>query len=490
MLGDIHTLPLLKMDPDGHYKEPTYTKITIKAPQGKLGIRLIDQIVGHDCRWRITSVNDDSPLIGKIRPGDFLVTIDNIDVSRMNAKMFESTFQKRRAMARMEFLRAAVLPPVVSNSSSGGRRIESINNRNRVMATPVEVVQSNDSSNTPMAAATIATRRQQQSDQHTIAAATHVTNRTFGQYQPDLESSTVAESTTVAPQSVVSTWTCSKCTFINDEGSDETDKCIMCQGLRDSPSILDDPTTANVSETVYSNFASSSSVSSEVSKRKDPPEERLSSAHTDCAHDSSDSTDAAIKWTRGSSATSGGDSNETGDISSNPSGSYSSDRLSSLRRFTTDSDTSLRFSTLMHDLEEEKANNEGGNDRAHSSMSMHDFEEGKKNGGGGGYRASAQGSMSHLGNMSFAAWEADRKHWTCEVCTFKNEPRFLMCGGCGMAEGCTAIEDELIAKGLERMPLSKAQDFLVSLYDYCIYMIFHRQNAYHIFLQMFVLHQR
>ena len=108
MLGDIHTLPLLKMDPDGHYKEPTYTKITIKAPQGKLGIRLIDQIVGHDCRWRITSVNDDSPLIGKIRPGDFLVTIDNIDVSRMNAKMFESTFQKRRAMARMEFLRAAV----------------------------------------------------------------------------------------------------------------------------------------------------------------------------------------------------------------------------------------------------------------------------------------------------------------------------------------------------------------------------------------------
>lgn len=448
------------MDPDGHYKEPTYTKITIKAPQGKLGIRLIDQIVGHDCRWRITSVNDDSPLIGKIHPGDFLVTIDNIDVSRMNAKMFESTFQKRRAMARMEFLRAAVLPPATSSSGRGGR----------VMATPVEVVPS-DSSKTPIAAATIATRGHQQSDQHTIAAATHVTNRTFRQYQPDPESSTVAESTTVAPQSVVSTWTCSKCTFINDEGSDETDKCIMCQGLRDSPSILDDPTTANAFETVYSNFASSSSVSSEVSKRKDPPEERLSSAHTDCAHDSSDSTDAAIKWTRGSSATSGGDSNETGDISSNRSGSYNSDRLSSLRRFTTESDTSLRFSTLMHDLEEEKANNEGGNDRAHSSMSMHDLEEGKKNGGGGGYRASAQGSMSHLGNMSFAAWEADRKHWTCEVCTFKNEPRFLMCGGCGMAEGCTAIEDELISKGLERMPLSKAQDFLVSL-CYCIYMIF------------------
>ena len=68
-----------------------------------------------------------------------------------------------------------------------------------------------------------------------------------------------------------------------------------------------------------------------------------------------------------------------------------------------------------------------------------------------------RGSMSRLGNMSFAAWEEDRIQWVCNACTFVNEPRFLMCGACGMAEGSAAIEVELIAQGLRRMSLGQAQ---------------------------------
>ena len=67
-----------------------------------------------------------------------------------------------------------------------------------------------------------------------------------------------------------------------------------------------------------------------------------------------------------------------------------------------------------------------------------------------------RGSMSRLGNMSFAAWEIDRTQWVCNACTFVNEPRFLMCGACGMAESSVAIDDEL-AQGLRRMSLGKAQ---------------------------------
>ena len=71
--------------------------------------------------------------------------------------------------------------------------------------------------------------------------------------------------------------------------------------------------------------------------------------------------------------------------------------------------------------------------------------------------AQKRGSMSRLGNMSFAAWEEDRIQWVCNACTFVNEPRFLMCGACGMAESSVAIDDELIAQGLRRMSLGRAQ---------------------------------
>mmetsp|Transcript_38460 Transcript_38460/g.69318 ORF Transcript_38460/g.69318 Transcript_38460/m.69318 type:complete len:291 (+) Transcript_38460:94-966(+) len=147
----------------------------------------------------------------------------------------------------------------------------------------------------------------------------------------------------------ISTWTCSKCTFINDEGSDEADKCMICQEPRKSSSAADDDAS-------------------------------------DTAID--DASDAAI---RGSSC------------------------------------KIIRFSD--------------------------DVKEGD----------SRKDSMSALGNMSFAAWESDRKSWTCKACTFVNEPRFLMCGACGMAEGsCDAVKDELIALGLRRMSLCSAHEFLMS----------------------------
>ena len=31
-------------------------------------------------------------------------------------------------------------------------------------------------------------------------------------------------------------------------------------------------------------------------------------------------------------------------------------------------------------------------------------------------------------NMSLAAWKSRRKEWVCKVCTFANQPRFLVCG--------------------------------------------------------------
>ena len=76
---------------------------------------------------------------------------------------------------------------------------------------------------------------------------------------------------------------------------------------------------------------------------------------------------------------------------------------------------------------------------------------------GGDISQQKRGSMSRLGNMSFAAWEEDRTKWVCNACTFVNEPRFLMCGACGMAESSVAIDGELIAQGLRRMSLGRAQ---------------------------------
>ena len=76
--------------------------------------------------------------------------------------------------------------------------------------------------------------------------------------------------------------------------------------------------------------------------------------------------------------------------------------------------------------------------------------------------ATKRDSITALGNMSFAAWESDRRSWACKACTFVNEPRYLICGGCGMGEGSSCVvEDELITYGLSHLSLSTAQQFLI-----------------------------
>ena len=151
------------------------------------------------------------------------------------------------------------------------------------------------------------------------------------------------------------TWECNKCTFINNEDSDDPDKCMMCQNPRVS--------------------------------RKDPTEEY----YIQETNEPNDTTDAV--------------------------------------RDSIASDAAVKF-TLPQ-------NEDDDYDR--------DISQQKR------------GSMSRLDNMSFAAWEEDRTKWVCNACTFVNEPRFLMCGACGMAESSVAIDDELISQGLRRMSLGQAQ---------------------------------
>ena len=168
---------------------------------------------------------------------------------------------------------------------------------------------------------------------------------------------------------IIATWQCNKCTFIHNEDSVESNKCVMCQNPRDNESI---------------------------SRRKDPIEEyhiRETNDTTNAVRDSI-ASDAAVKFT----------------LPQNEDDDY-------------DSSSVRRYSDLTN---------------------------------GGDISQQKRGSMSRLGNMSFSAWEENRTHWKCNACTFVNEPRFLMCGACGMAESSVAIDDEL-TQGLRRMSLGQAQ---------------------------------
>lgn len=159
----------------------------------------------------------------------------------------------------------------------------------------------------------------------------------------------------------ISSWKCSKCTFINadEEGNVDAKLCMMCEEPRQRPSL----------------------------------------SVNDCA------TDAAV---RGSSPT---------------------DFINK----------SVRFSDLIPAVTPQTSDDSDG-----------------------ARRKSRKDSITALGHMSFAAWESDRQSWTCKSCTFLNQPRFLVCGACGMAEGGSAgVQDELVTSGLHRMSLSSAQDFLM-----------------------------
>mmetsp|Transcript_26827 Transcript_26827/g.57045 ORF Transcript_26827/g.57045 Transcript_26827/m.57045 type:complete len:309 (-) Transcript_26827:201-1127(-) len=111
---------------------------------------------------------------------------------------------------------------------------------------------------------------------------------------------------------------------------------------------------------------------------------------------------------------------------------------------------------------QEPRKNSTGSIAASRGMSRTDFNQSMRISDLSKDGAPARGdSIAALGNMSFAAWESDRKAWTCKACTFTNEPRFLMCGACGMAEGSSAVEDELIKLGLQKMSLHSAHEFLI-----------------------------
>ena len=70
-------------------------------------------------------------------------------------------------------------------------------------------------------------------------------------------------------------------------------------------------------------------------------------------------------------------------------------------------------------------------------------------------------SISQLAHMSFAAWEDDRGPWTCNLCTFTNDARFLVCEACGVVEGAkNIVDDDDVSEGLKKFRLSVSQDFL------------------------------
>ena len=60
-----------------------FNKIVINVPPGrKLGIHLIDNHSQHGAS--VSDVNEDSPLLGTVFPGDIIAGINEVDCSRMN----------------------------------------------------------------------------------------------------------------------------------------------------------------------------------------------------------------------------------------------------------------------------------------------------------------------------------------------------------------------------------------------------------------------
>ena len=60
-----------------------FNKIVINIPPGrKLGIHLIDNHSQHGAS--VSDVNEDSPLLGTVFPGDIIAAINEVDCSRMN----------------------------------------------------------------------------------------------------------------------------------------------------------------------------------------------------------------------------------------------------------------------------------------------------------------------------------------------------------------------------------------------------------------------
>ena len=65
-------------------QEELVNKIVVNVPPGKLGIHLVDLSLSRGVK--ITAVNYDSALAGKVLPGDKLVKINEVDCSEMNVE--------------------------------------------------------------------------------------------------------------------------------------------------------------------------------------------------------------------------------------------------------------------------------------------------------------------------------------------------------------------------------------------------------------------
>ena len=61
--------------------DQTFDKILVNAPPGKLGIHMVDLDSGGS---KVSAVNNDSVLAGRVLPGDVLAKINEVDCSEMN----------------------------------------------------------------------------------------------------------------------------------------------------------------------------------------------------------------------------------------------------------------------------------------------------------------------------------------------------------------------------------------------------------------------
>lgn len=217
-----------------------------------------------------------------------------------------------------------------------------------------------------------------------------------------------------------SSWICGSCTFVNNEDSGHTDKCKMCQCLRSKP--------RGTARSIKQRGSGLRSIPRGTGLRSIPS----GSEYDDDVEITCDESTLALGRESISSF-------KKDDVTS----SFKRDDGTSFRVSDLMPDGSFRLSDLMPTPENTDAD-EGGGDSAVPPKS------------------NRESRLSVLGHMSFGAWESDRKAWECKACTFENDPRFLMCGACGMAEGSAAVEDELVASGMRRMTLSSAQAFLMN----------------------------